>query len=166
LLDLTNIRAGQIHFTFEEVNLGKVVHEVSSRLGAELSRSGSSLSITTEGQPIGYWDKFRLEQVVANLLSNAIKFGLGKPIFVLVKESGASVSLVVQDAGIGIGPDMLERIFRPFERVESVRNYGGLGLGLFIVRTIVESLGGSITVRSERNVGSTFTVDLPKKKVS
>jgi signal transduction histidine kinase len=166
LLDLSNIRTGHLQFTFEDVDLGKAVHEVAGRLRTELAKSGSSLSITTEGQAIGHWDKFRLDQVVTNLLSNAIKFGLGKPIVIQVKESQGKASLIVKDEGIGIAREMLERIFRPFERGESVRHYGGLGLGLFIARTIVESLGGSIRVESERSAGSTFTVELPKVKVS
>ena len=166
LFDLGQIRTGRIHFIFEQVDLGNVVHEVSSRLGAELAKTGSSLSITSEGRPIGQWDRFRLEQVVMNLLSNAMKFGLGKPITVSVKEHEGVTTLVVKDEGIGIPAEMLDRIFKPFERAESVRHYGGLGLGLFIVRTIIESFGGSIRVESERNVGSTFTVELPKAKPS
>src|SRR5262249_51776993 len=74
LLDLGRIRTGRLHFTFEEVDLGTVVREVAARLGAEVARSGSSLSITTDGRPVGQWDRFRLDQVVTNLLSNAIKF--------------------------------------------------------------------------------------------
>jgi signal transduction histidine kinase/PAS domain-containing protein len=166
LLDLGNIRAGRFHLTFEEVDLGNIVREVSSRLGAELARTGSSLSITSEGHPVGQWDRFRLEQVVMNLLWNAMKFGLGKPIAVNVCEHEGKTTLVVQDHGIGIPPEMTERIFRPFERAEPVRHYGGLGLGLFIARTIVESFGGSIRVHSERNLGSTFTVELPRAKAA
>jgi PAS domain S-box-containing protein len=166
LLDLGSIRTGRVHFTFEEVDLGNVVREVSSRLGAELARTGSSLSITSEGHPIGQWDKFRLEQIVTNLLWNAMKFGLGKPIAVNVSEHEGTTKLVVQDHGIGIPPEMIERIFKPFERAEPVRHYGGLGLGLFIVRTIVDSFGGSIQVQSERNLGSTFTVELPGAKAA
>jgi signal transduction histidine kinase len=166
LLDLCRIRTGRIHFIFEQVDLSQVVHEVSSRLSGELAQTGSSLSITSEGRPIGQWDRFRLEQVVMNLLANAMKFGLGKPITVSVKEHEGVTTLVVKDEGIGIAPEMLDRIFKPFERAESVRHYGGLGLGLFIVRTIVVSFGGVIRVESERSVGSTFTVDLPKQKPS
>jgi PAS domain S-box-containing protein len=162
LLDLGSIRTGRVHLAFEDVDLGNVVREVSSRLGAELARTGSSLSITSEGHPVGQWDRFRMEQVVANLLWNAMKFGLGKPISVNVSEQEGTTTLVVKDQGIGIPPDMLERIFKPFERAESARHYGGLGLGLFIVNTIVNSLGGSVRVESERNLGSTFTVELPK----
>ncbi len=115
---------------------------------------------------MGQWDRFRLEQVATNLLSNAIKFGAGKPIAVAVREHRGLTTLEVQDHGIGIPPGMLNRIFDPFERAVSVRNYGGLGLGLFIVRTIVEGLGGIVRVESKPNAGSTFTVELQAERTS
>jgi signal transduction histidine kinase len=98
--------------------------------------------------------------VVTNLLSNAIKFGEGKPIAVNVWEQHGLTTIEVKDHGIGIKPEMLSRIFKPFERAVSVRNYGGLGLGLFIASTIVEGLGGAIRVESNPGEGSTFTVEL------
>ena len=150
LLDLGRIRGGRMHFTYEQVDLSDVVREATARVGAELAQSGSSLSVTTEGRSVGQWDKFRLDQVVTNLLSNAIKFGLGKPIAVSVKAHDARVSLVVKDHGIGISPDMHQRIFLPFERAVAVRHYGGLGLGLFIARTVVHDLGGKICSRAAR----------------
>ena len=133
-----------MHFDCEQVDLSDVVREATARVGAELARSGSSLSVTTEGRCVGHWDRFRLDQVVTNLLSNAIKFGLGKPIAISVKAHEGKVWLVVKDHGIGISPEMHERIFRPFERAVAVRHYGGLGLGLFIVHTVVDGLGGRI----------------------
>jgi PAS domain S-box-containing protein len=160
LLTLGKIQSGQIYFTFEDVDLGDIVREAASSLAAELARSGSTLSITTSGRPIGHWDKYGLSQVVTNLLSNAIKFGEGKPITVTVKEQHGLTTVEVQDHGIGIPPEMLARIFKPFERAVSVRNYGGLGLGLFIACTIVEGLGGALRVESKPNEGSTFTVEL------
>jgi signal transduction histidine kinase len=72
------------------------------------------------------------------------------------------VSLVVKDHGIGISPEMHERVFLPFERAVAVRHYGGLGLGLFIARTVVDDLGGKMTLGSSPNAGSTFTVELPQ----
>jgi signal transduction histidine kinase len=72
--------------------------------------------------------------------------------------------LTVKDAGIGIKPEMLDRIFQPFERAVSIRNYGGLGLGLFITRTIVEGFGGTIRVESKPHQGSTFVVELPNAR--
>jgi signal transduction histidine kinase len=166
LLDLGRIRSGTLHFAFEPVDLGDVAREVTSRFGGELARSGSSLSVTTEGRLVGEWDRSRLDQIVTNLYSNAIKFGLGRPIEVLMRGEGDKVTLVVKDRGAGIPGDMQERIFQPFEREMSHRNYGGLGLGLYIVRTIVEGLGGSLTVESQPGAGSTFTVELPRHRDS
>ena len=66
---------------------------------------------------------------------------------------------------MGIAPEMQERIFQPFERAVSARHYGGLGLGLHIVKTAVEGMGGRVSVRSEPRSGSTFTVELPRGTV-
>jgi PAS domain S-box-containing protein len=160
LLDLANIQSGEMYFNFEDVDLGQIVREVATSLGPEIARSGSGLSITTEGRPVGQWDKYGLTQVVTNLLSNAVKFGEGKPITVTVREHEGRSALEVKDQGIGMEPETLGRIFNPFERGVSVRNYGGLGLGLYIVRTIVEGLGGVVQVESTPGQGSTFTVEL------
>jgi PAS domain S-box-containing protein len=160
LLDLGRIQTGQIYFNLEKVDLGEVARDAANALASELGRSGSSLTIATEGVPVGQWDRFRLDQVAANLLSNAIKFGQGKPISISVRESKGVSTLEVKDQGIGIQPAMLDHIFKPFERGVSARNYGGLGLGLFIARTIVEGLGGTLRVESQPKVGSTFTVEL------
>jgi signal transduction histidine kinase/PAS domain-containing protein len=162
LLDLGRIGTGRFHFTFEEVDLGDVVRDVTARSGAELAKCGSSLAITTEGVLVGQWDRFRLEQIVSHLLSNAMKFGLGKPISIAVSSGGGGVTLIVSDHGTGIAPEMHERIFQPFERAVSARNYGGLGLGLHIVRTIVEGLGGSVRVESQLGRGASFIVELPQ----
>ncbi len=165
LLELGKIQSGQMYFSFEEVDLGEVVRQAASNLAAELAQSSSSLAITTEGHPVGQWDKYGLNQVATNLLSNAIKFGDGKPIAVTLRAYEGHTVLEVKDHGIGIRPEMLERIFKPFERGVSVRNYGGLGLGLFIVRTIVQGLGGIVQVRSKPREGSTFTVELNNARV-
>ena len=110
---------------------------------------------------MGQWDRFRLEQVVNNILSNAIKFGLGKPIEIVIRAGGDQAILTVRDRGIGIEPLILPRLFKPFERGVSERHYGGLGLGLHIVKTIVEAMQGSVRVESKPGEGSLFTVELP-----
>src|SRR5215468_1652554 len=160
LLDLGRIRTSQFQFNLEEVNFGEVVREAANLLAAELSRSGSTLSITTEGRLVGRWDKYGLTQVATNFLSNAIKFGEGRPIAISVKEHHKLTILKVEDHGIGIHSEMLERIFRPFERGVSIRHHGGLGLGLFIARSVVEGLGGRVHVDSKPKEGSTFIVEL------
>jgi PAS domain S-box-containing protein len=164
LLELGRIQGGRMSFNLEEVNLGEVVSRAANKLADELHRSGSTLSITRNGHLVGHWDKHSLDQVAMNLLSNAIKFGDGKPIKVTVREHERNTTLEVKDQGIGIEPAMMNRIFKPFERGVSVRNYGGLGLGLFIVRTIVECLGGTVRVQSKPGEGSIFTVELKKER--
>jgi signal transduction histidine kinase len=110
---------------------------------------------------VGKWDRFRIDQVVHNLLSNAIKFGLGRPIEVTISARDGRARLVVRDEGIGIPRDAIPRLFKPFERAVSERHYGGLGVGLHIAKTIVDAMGGSISVDSEPGKGSVFTVELP-----
>jgi signal transduction histidine kinase len=162
LLDLARIRAGTLQFTIDAVDLGEIVRQAVSGFGAELSQSGSSVALSAEGPLVGHWDRSRLEQIVRNLLSNAIKFGLGRPIGIELRGDDVSVSLRVTDHGTGIPKDLQAQIFEPFQREISVRNYGGLGLGLYIVRTIVDGLGGRLSFISEPDTGSTFVVELPK----
>jgi PAS domain S-box-containing protein len=161
LLDLGRIREGRLAFRFETVSLGEVVRDAATRLEPELVRSGSSLALVTAEHVVGKWDRFRVEQVVGNLLSNAIKFGLGKPIEVTIGLRAGRALLVVRDSGLGIDRDAIPRLFKPFERAVSERHYGGLGLGLHILKTIVDAMGGSVSVDSEPGKGSVFTVELP-----
>ncbi|AKU96667.1 Sensory box histidine kinase [Labilithrix luteola] len=161
LLDLGRIRAVGLHFEIHTVDLTEVVREVTSRMASDLARAGSTLVLRDDEKVIGQWDRLRLDQVVTNLLSNAIKFGNGKPIEIEVLSSEGRASLSVRDHGIGVAPEMRERIFQPFERGVSVRNYGGLGLGLYIVRTIAETLGGTVNVENHPGGGAIFKVDLP-----
>ena len=120
------------------------------------------LSVKCPSPVVGSWDASRLEQVVTNLLANAIKFGAGQPIEVMVRDAGPAAELQMRDHGIGIPADRVPKIFDRFERAVSNTHYGGLGLGLYLARSIVESHGGSITVESRVDEGSTFTVRLPR----
>jgi PAS domain S-box-containing protein len=164
MFDATRIRRGQLHFTFGEVDLVEVTREVAGWLAVDIRRSGSSLSIVAPASLVGVWDRGRVTQMVTNLLSNAIKFGLGKPIAIAIDRDGANARWSVADQGIGIAADVRDRIFAPFERVVSARHYGGLGLGLFIVRSIVDAFGGSIHVESQPGVGTKITVVLPQQR--
>jgi signal transduction histidine kinase len=110
---------------------------------------------------MGTWDRGRLDQAIANLVSNAIKFGEGKPIVARTTRDGDVARFEITDHGPGIAPEHLAAVFQPFERADKDRGHGGLGLGLFIARTIVEALGGKLEVRSEPGRGSTFAVELP-----
>jgi signal transduction histidine kinase len=97
-----------------------------------------------------------------NLLSNAVKYGAGKPISVKLEAGPDRVRLAIADQGIGISPDDAAKLFGRFQRAASIRHYGGMGLGLYITRHIVEAHGGTITVASTPGVGSTFVVELPR----
>jgi PAS domain S-box-containing protein len=164
LLDLGRLRAGRLQLHLEEVELGAVVQDVVQRVRQELAASGSTLALSIAPGVVGEWDRFRLEQLVGNLLSNAIKFGLGRPIEISLVAVGGRAHLAVRDHGIGVDPGARERIFLPFERNVPSRNYGGLGLGLHIVKTIVGALGGTVGVEGEPGAGTTFTVVLPLRR--
>jgi PAS domain S-box-containing protein len=161
LIDLARIRSQQFHFVLGPVDLVAVTREVIARMTADATRSGSTLSITTPAELCGTWDRDRLAQVVANLLSNALKFGLAKPIDVRVERLGDMARLTVQDRGMGVPAEAQDRVFSLFERAVSPRHYGGLGLGLYIVRTIVDALGGTVALESASGHGTTVTVDIP-----
>jgi signal transduction histidine kinase len=107
------------------------------------------------------WDRRHLETAVENLLSNATKFGAGRPIDVTIESDKSNARLRVRDRGIGILPEQQARVFQRFERAVPEQHYGGLGLGLWTVRQIVEAHRGAVRVQSETDEGSTFTLDLP-----
>jgi signal transduction histidine kinase len=161
LLDVSRLVGGRLDLDLGEVDLAEVVTEVVQELADQAAQAmGSPIDLAAE--PVtGRWDRSRLQQVVINLLSNALKYGTGKPISVKVERRGAMARLTVTDHGIGIAAQDQMRLFGRFERAASVRNYGGMGLGLYICRHIVEAHGGSIDVRSEPGRGSTFCVELP-----
>jgi two-component system sensor histidine kinase/response regulator len=166
LLDVSRISAGRLELERETVDLAEVAREVAGRFGQDLAEAGCLLELNVEravGRAVGCWDRFRIEQVVTNLLANAIKYGPGKPVEVRVEAGDGVARLVVRDQGIGIAPQQVERIFGQFERAVSARHYAGLGLGLYIVRQIIEAHGGSIRVDSQPEKGSTFTVELPRE---
>jgi predicted ATPase/signal transduction histidine kinase len=162
LLDVTRIDQGQLTIWPAEVDLAVVVRTVAEQLEPDLAASRCALSLDISQPVVGTWDGLRLEQVVTNLLSNAIKFGAGQPIEVRVHDAGGHAELTVRDHGIGIDPTRLPHVFDRFERAVSTVHYGGLGLGLYLARSIVESHDGTIAVESTPGEGSTFTVTLPR----
>jgi signal transduction histidine kinase len=164
LLNVSRITAGRLALELDDVDLTAVVRDVLERFDGELSRTGTRVAMHTT-PVVGRWEKTALDQVVTNIVSNALKFGAGKPIDVTVEAMNGTARLVVTDRGIGIPKDRLPHIFERFERAVSARQYGGLGLGLYIARSIVEALGGSIEARSAGpHAGAKFTVELPRAR--
>jgi PAS domain S-box-containing protein len=163
LLDVSRISRGTLTLKLEEVDLCEVAREVVERLAPQAQVSGCVISFASPPALMGTWDRLRIEQVLGNLLVNAIKYGAGKAIEVEIEGRDSTVRLSVRDHGIGIGPEDVGRIFGRFERAVSSRNYGGLGLGLYISQQIVDAHGGAIEVESAPGGGSRFTVTVPRR---
>ncbi|WP_437765987.1 AAA family ATPase [Sorangium sp. So ce281] len=161
LLDVTRLNAGQLTLARALVDLAALAREVVERMRQQLTDARCRTQLDLDEPVMGHWDPSRMEQVLINLLSNAIKYGAGGLIHVIVRREGARAVLVVRDHGIGIAEADQARIFERFERAVSVRNFGGLGLGLYIVRWIVTSHGGTIRVESRPGAGAAFIVELP-----
>jgi signal transduction histidine kinase len=163
IISLEKVEVGIVNF--QSVSLVEVAR--NSVVGAAMTAKKAGLRIELEAPddlPLVYADPDRLGQVFDNLLGNAIKFSpSGSAIIVRLSRSGDFVHADVEDHGIGIPADKLDRIFDRFYQVDgsTTRRYGGTGLGLAIVKTIVESHGGRVVVESEVGVGSDFSFILP-----
>jgi CheY-like chemotaxis protein/two-component sensor histidine kinase len=166
LLDISRILSGKLSLNAMSVDLNMVISAAleTVRLAAE----AKSLQIQTtfspsQGMVIG--DSGRLQQVIWNLLSNAVKFTpQGGQITVRLTQSGTHAQIQVTDTGKGINPDFLPYVFEHFRQEDgaTTRKFGGLGLGLAIVRQVVEMHGGTVTVDSPGiGLGATFTVQIP-----
>lgn len=157
LLEVGRISSGRLKLEKETADLAELVRIVTERF------ESSTIDRVAPAKATGEWDRLWIEQVIENLLSNAVKFGKNKPIAVHVTTDQESVRLVVRDQGVGIAPADLKRIFQPFERAVSSKIYSGLGLGLYIVKQIVEAHGGSVEASSVPGKGSEFVVTLPRR---
>ena len=162
LLDVSRISQGKLEMVHEEFDLAVLVRQVVEDFREPAAQAQSPLDLSLPEKAEGSWDRLRIEQVLVNVLSNAVKYGAGKPITVKLDLEGQRARLEVADRGIGISPEDAARIFNRFQRAASIRHYGGLGLGLYITRHIVEAHGGTISVQSAVGQGSTFVIDLPR----
>jgi signal transduction histidine kinase/ligand-binding sensor domain-containing protein/CheY-like chemotaxis protein len=162
LLDLSRIEAGRFELIAEPVDLAALVEEVAALERPLAEGRGLALGVRIDpecrGTCIG--DRLRLKQILLNLVSNAIKFtDSGSVSIELAARPGGGQRLVVRDTGRGIGAAEQAQLFRRYEQVGAERRAGS-GLGLSIVRGLIERMGGTITLDSEPGRGSTFTVDL------
>jgi PAS domain S-box-containing protein len=163
LLDITQMTAGRLELKRQKLDLVELVRGAVATLDEELRQSGVQVRVHADGPIEGMWDRLRLEQVVDNLLSNAMKYGKGLPVDLTVSMKGTTAKLVVRDQGVGVAPEDQERLFDRFERVRLDRNVSGYGVGLWIVRRVVEAHGGSVSVESRLGEGSSFIVQLPAR---
>ncbi|MDB5760071.1 MAG: hybrid sensor histidine kinase/response regulator [Burkholderia sp.] len=161
MLDVSRIRSGTLSVRPVKTELSRLLQRVIDDLGQQAAAVGSAISLHAPQPVDGWWDEFRIEQVMVNLLTNALRYGGGKPVEVSLSPTPRGAHIDVRDHGIGISPDDRERIFQQFERAGGGRSADGLGLGLFITQQLVEAHGGSIRVASEPGVGSVFSLELP-----
>ena len=162
LLDVMRIYKGGLELQYAETDLEALVRGVVTRFEREMAAARCAVSIECARPVVGKWDRARIRQVVSQLLGNAIKFSAGRPVEIHIDERDGLAQLRVIDHGIGIERARLRHLFERFERGVSSTHYGGLGLGLYLARSIVRAHGGTIAVESEPGVGSTFTVVLPE----
>jgi signal transduction histidine kinase len=161
-LNVGQIAAGQLQLQTELVDLGELVGEVVARASDDLAWAGCPITTVIAAGMTGRWDRLQLDLVVTNLLSNAMKYGVGAPIEVTVAGTPELATVRVRDHGQGIARADQRRIFDKFTRLPAVSQVSGFGLGLWIVKHIVEASGGRIEVDSEPGRGATFVVSLPR----
>lgn len=163
LLDVSRLSSGELRLNPERMDLGEVVGEVLARFEAEAQAVGCTLRLEVVPGITGHWDRMRVEQLVSSLVANALKFGTHQPVEVRVEPDGEVARLVVEDRGIGIPEDQLERIFERFGRAVSSRSYGGLGLGLYMARRAAQAHGGRVWAEQRPGGGARFTLELPRR---
>lgn len=163
LLDVTRISSGKLSLNKEFFSMKEMVIDVVGQYAHQFKHTQSVVEVVIEDDMVGFWDKVRIEQVIINLLTNAAKYAPKQPILTKVTTHGNIVKVQVTDKGPGITKENHERIFKRFERVSDKQNIGGLGLGLYICKQIVEAHFGKIYVESVPGSGATFTVELPKE---
>ena len=162
MLDVSRIRSGALSVRPAQVELASLLQRVIDDLEQQALAVGSRITLDAPQPVDGWWDEFRIEQVVVNLLTNALRYGSGKPVEVGLSATPDGARIEVRDHGIGISEQDQQRIFQQFERGGGGKSADGLGLGLYITRQLVEAHGGKISVSSEPGQGSIFRLDLPQ----
>ncbi len=164
LLDVSRIDAGRMSIELSSVEVGPVIDHACEEVRPLLQRRALHRNAPAELPPV-FGQAQKLHQILVNLLTNAIKYSPdGSPVELSVTADREQVHLAVRDEGVGIRTEDLPRLFHKFYRAEDpvVRRTTGTGLGLYIVRSLVDMLGGRVDVRSQYGKGSVFTISLPR----
>jgi signal transduction histidine kinase len=168
VLDMARIESGKVELEDCLIRLGDVVDHALSVLGGPDAHAGKELLVSGGDDVLVRGDEVRLRQVIINLVSNAVKFTReGDTIEIRIERNVDGVDVIVQDSGEGIPADKLSTIMEPFGQAESTytRSHGGVGLGLSIVRSLVELHGGRFTIESEYGKSTVARLHLPQDRV-
>lgn len=160
LLDVSRIASGQLLLHYRTFDLSAAAEEVIERLRILADQAECEISFSRSSAVVGNWDRLRIEQVLTNLLSNAFKYAPGTPVAVTVRRDSEHAVLLVRDAGPGFPAVDVAKLFDRFERA-SPPGLGGLGLGLYVARQVVEAHGGRIAAHNNDGPGACVTVRLP-----
>ena len=161
MLDVSRMKSGTLSIRPAKVELMALLERVVNDLSLQAAAAGANVVLVPHDPVEGFWDEFRIEQVVVNLLTNALRYGGGGTVEVSVHDEGSNVRIAVRDHGKGIAPDFIDRIFEPYERGARSGEPKGLGLGLYISRQLAASHGGQLTVESTPEQGACFSLILP-----
>lgn len=165
ILDTAKLEKGAVELEIADFSLQEVCDQILASLRIHAGKKGLALQCVTDERvpPYLQGDALRLQQVLLNLLGNALKFTERGHVLLRLDYHDGTLVMEVEDTGIGIAAQNLERIFDPFAQADAstTRQFGGTGLGTTISRQLVELMGGSISVRSTLGVGTTFTVCVP-----
>ncbi len=167
ILDLAKIEAGEMQFQPLDLPLGDFLESSLAvhRSSAEAKGLAISLALPADLPETLHADPTRLRQIINNLLSNAVKFTQHGSVVLGARDAGEQVAIYVRDSGPGIAAEDQEVIFEKFKQLGNflTREHGGTGLGLSVVRQLVNNMGGRVELESEPGKGATFTVYMPKK---
>lgn len=170
VLDLAKLDAGKMTLHPEPVNLAQLADDVFASFRKTAAEKGIELLVRIDGLPVLLLDEHRFRQVLFNLVGNAVKFTQRGSVTVAASYIGGCLDLSVKDTGCGIAENMLTRILDPFVQVQDPRHAadrtGGTGLGLSICKSLIETMGGELSVTSELGKGSTFRARIPGVSVS
>ena len=166
LLDVSRITSGKLRLDLERVDISKLAHEVAATLDPAAHYAGVVFSRDIQGELVAITDRLALEQILDNLILNAIKYGAGKPVDLTLRTDGHFLHIDVSDQGIGMAADDQARIFEPFERAVGYGTRAGFGVGLWVVRQLVDAMGGKIEVESVLGQGTRFKVTLPHQRTA
>jgi PAS domain S-box-containing protein len=168
VLDISRIEAGKMDIAVEPVEISCMIADAVSTMEPAARKNGNRLLVRSgDGLGVMQADAVRFRQSLLNLLANACKFTRDGLVTLEVSRSNGGgerwIEWRVEDTGIGIAPEKLERLFQPFSQGDSstTRRYGGTGLGLAISQRLCQAMGGDITASSEPGKGSTFTIRMP-----
>lgn len=172
LVDVSRIENGSVRIARERIDLAELLDQIVDMFRVQAAARGIEFEhVRPPHLPVWvYTDEKRLRQILINLISNAIKYTQSGSAGLTIRWRDPVAEFAIHDTGVGIAPEHLERIFEPFERLETMRGAPGVGLGLTITRLLVDIMGGSLTVESEPGVGSIFRLKMffseapPKEK--